>query len=278
MAALLWAPVFLLAVYGLVSFFYWPHKKQAEKGKINWTGWDAVGIAVFLYFASQLFGVILAKIVPVLWGWSDQRALDWIDGNPVGQFALILFIECITVYLLYIFLKLRKSSFITVGLSGRPRVRDLLYVMAAFPIYYIAFIISISVTKHFIPGLDTAQPQQIGFDNAQNAALIPVFLSLVVLPPIAEELLVRGFLYSGLRKALPKIWAVVLTSGLFAIAHLQAGSGAKLLWVAAIDTFVLSVVLVYLREKTGALWAPMGLHALKNTIAFLAIFVFHVAR
>ncbi|HMS50126.1 MAG TPA: CPBP family intramembrane metalloprotease [Candidatus Saccharibacteria bacterium] len=278
MAALLWAPIFLLAVYGLVSFFYWPHKKQAEKGKINWTGWDAVGIAVFLYFAGQLIGAIVANVLPLLWGWDSERTLKWIDTNPVGQFVLILFIECITVYLLYVFLKRRKSGFGAIGLRGKPKSREVLYVLTGFAVYFFLYVVLVTLTKHFIPALDTEQQQQIGFDNAQHAALIPVFLSLVVLPPIAEELLVRGFLYSGLRKALPKIWAIVLTSGLFAIAHLQAGSGEKLLWVAAIDTFVLSVVLIHLREKTGALWAPMGLHALKNTIAFLAIFVFHVAR
>jgi membrane protease YdiL (CAAX protease family) len=60
---------------------------------------------------------------------------------------------------------------------------------------------------------------------------------------------------------------------LFAVAHLQFGSGAPLLWIAAIDTFVLSLFLIYLKDKTDSLWAPILLHMLKNFIAFMALFV-----
>jgi membrane protease YdiL (CAAX protease family) len=49
---------------------------------------------------------------------------------------------------------------------------------------------------------------------------------------------------------------------------LQTGQGASLLWAAGVDTFVLSLVLVYLREKTGALYAGMLVHSLNNLIAF----------
>jgi membrane protease YdiL (CAAX protease family) len=59
---------------------------------------------------------------------------------------------------------------------------------------------------------------------------------------------------------------------LFGVAHLQFGSGAPLLWVAALDTFTLSIVLCYLREKTGSVWAGVFLHAIKNAIAFVALF------
>src|ERR1022692_4140912 len=38
------------------------------------------------------------------------------------------------------------------------------------------------------------------------------------------------------------------------------------------DTFLLSLVLVYLQEKTGKLWASMGLQMLKNLIAFFFFF------
>jgi membrane protease YdiL (CAAX protease family) len=49
-----------------------------------------------------------------------------------------------------------------------------------------------------------------------------------------------------------------------------------LLYIAAIDTFTLSLILVYLREKTGGLWSSMGLHAIKNGIAFVSLFIVHV--
>lgn len=87
--------------------------------------------------------------------------------------------------------------------------------------------------------------------------------------------MVRGFLYTTLKKALKPIWAVLLTSALFAAAHLSEGGSSGLLWIGALDTFVLSLVLIYLREKTGGLWASITLHAIKNGIAFVTLFLLH---
>ncbi len=88
--------------------------------------------------------------------------------------------------------------------------------------------------------------------------------------------MVRGFLYSTLKKAMPLFGAVVLTSAIFASAHLPEGGAAGPLWIGALDTFVLSLFLIYLREKTNGLWASMTLHAVKNGVAFVALFVLHV--
>ncbi len=109
-----------------------------------------------------------------------------------------------------------------------------------------------------------------------QAALALTFISLVILPPLAEEIMVRGFLYSTLKKAMRPIGAVILTSALFAAAHLPEGGAAGPLYIAALDTFILSLVLIYLREKTGGLWASITLHASKNGIAFLLLFVLHI--
>ena len=86
--------------------------------------------------------------------------------------------------------------------------------------------------------------------------------------------MVRGFLFTGLTQKMNVVLAAIVTSIIFAAAHLQWGSGAPLLWAAAADTFTLSMVLVWLRHKTGSLWPGIGVHFIKNGIAFLALFVF----
>lgn len=146
--------------------------------------------------------------------------------------------------------------------------------MIGFVIYFVVFVIISAIAKHFVPDLDLDQKQQIGFKDPSRLQLPLVFVSLVILPAFVEETLVRGFLYTGLKKGLNKVWAILLASSLFAIAHLQAGSGEPLLWIAALDTFVLSLVLIYLKDKTGSLWAPIGLHLLKNWLAFSYLFLF----
>ena len=98
------------------------------------------------------------------------------------------------------------------------------------------------------------------------------FASLVVLTPVAEEIMFRGFLFSSFRVRMRVRYAILLTNILFGIAHLQFGNGAPLLWIAAIDTFTLSCFLCYLREKTGSVWASVMLHAIKNLVAFIALY------
>src|SRR3989344_1552365 len=96
------------------------------------------------------------------------------------------------------------------------------------------------------------------------------FVGLVILPPLAEEILIRGYLYSGLRRSLAFAPAALFTSLLFGLAHLELGAAAAPLWIAAINTFVLSLVLVYLREKAGSLWPPIMVHSLNNLVAFIS--------
>ncbi len=51
------------------------------------------------------------------------------------------------------------------------------------------------------------------------------------------------------------------------------GSGAAPLWLVAAETFILSLVLIGLRELTGGLWASILVHMAKNGVAFLYIFI-----
>lgn len=143
--------------------------------------------------------------------------------------------------------------------------------------YFAIYIALVLALKALIPSLNTGQEQELGFgEHVAGADLAYVLMSLVLLPPIVEEILVRGFLYTGLRSKFPKIPAALITSILFAMAHLQFGSGNALLWIAALDTFTLSMVLVYLRDKTDSLVAPIGVHMLKNGIAFMSLFILHL--
>lgn len=265
-------PLLLLAVYGIIRYFAKPGDNK--EGKINWTPWESVGVTLAIYFGAQLIGVLLLYAPITLLG-SEEQATKWLSESVSGQFTTILLVEVLTVIFLLRFLKERLANLKTIGLQ-RPKWLDLGYVLVGFGLYFILYIVILNLAKAVIPELDLEQAQETGFESAKGLQLVLVFVGLVVLPPVVEEYLTRGFLYTGLKNKLPIIWAALITSGLFAVAHFQAGNGKPLLWAAAIDTFVLSLVLIYLREKTSGLWAPVGLHALKNSLAFLSIFVFHL--
>ncbi len=249
---------------------------EATVPKVPWSPWLGLGFVIVLYYASQLAGGILVSIYPWLKHWSTSQATDWLTNSVTAQFIFILLAEVSTVGAIYLFLQRRRLSMAMIGFK-RPRWRDLAYGLMGVPIYYLLYLVAVGVASHLIPSLNVSQQQDIGFTNVHGAAeLIMTFISLVVLPPLAEEIMVRGFLYSSLKKALPTVWAVIITSLLFASAHLPEGGSAGPLYIAGLDTFILSLVLIYLREKTGSLWGSITLHAIKNGVAFAALFALHL--
>jgi membrane protease YdiL (CAAX protease family) len=247
-----------------------PEKKPINP--ITWGALAAVVGTVVIYLLSQLFASLVILAIGKGKGFNQAQLEAWV--NQVGpQFFYILIIEAFTVGMVWLFLHYRKASLKVLGFH-RPHWRDLGYTLLGVGVYFSLLIAATEAVKRWVPSINVDQSQQIGFNNPHGPQLILVFIGLAVLPPIAEEILARGFLFLGLRRRLPLIWAALLTSLIFASAHLQFGSGAPLLWVAAIDTFLLSIVLVGLRVKTGQLWAPIAVHMIKNTIAFMALFIF----
>lgn len=244
--------------------------EEVEKPKL-YNPQATVAITIGIYFTAQLVAGILISILPLVKHWSAAQTASWLQSNVWATFAFVLMVEAATLYFLYLFLTYRKVSFKDIGFN-KPKAKHIAYALSGFAVYFVLYIVVILVAKALVPSLDLDQKQELGFSTAtRGIELLPVFLSLVVLPPITEEIVARGFLFGGLRTKLPFIFAAIITSVLFAAAHLGAASDG-LLWVAAVDTFILSLVLCYLRERSGSLWPSIGLHALKNCLAFIVLF------
>jgi membrane protease YdiL (CAAX protease family) len=111
------------------------------------------------------------------------------------------------------------------------------------------------------------QEQNIGFSQVGNSwwEFALIFLVLVVVAPIAEEVLMRGLLFGRIRSQLSFWPTALIISFVFAVAHWQIN--------VSIDTFILSMVACYAREKTGALYSSILIHAAKNGLAFALLFM-----
>jgi CAAX protease family protein len=245
----------------------------AATGRVPWNPWLGVLFVLFVYFVSQVLSGLALSIYPALHHWTQVQATDWINNSIVAQFVYILLAEALTIGAIYGFLRVHKADWRAIALR-RPRARDPVYGLMAWVVYFVIYLAAVGVVSQLFRSLNVNQSQDIGFNNVHGAAqLILTFISLVILPPLTEEIMVRGFLYGSLKKAMPRLAAVVVTSAIFASAHLPEGGAAGPLYIAAIDTFILSLVLIYLREKTGSLWAGITLHAFKNGVAFVTLFI-----
>lgn len=250
------------------------HSSQNQKpAAVPWGPLVSVLYALGVFIGAQLVASVLVILYPHLRGWDTATANAWLDTSIVSQFCYVLCAEALTFGAIWWFVRWRGARLRAIGWR-KPRWRDLLYVLGGFMVYFFAYAVVLAVATHIFPSLNVDQKQDLGFDSVSgDGSLWLTFFSLVVLPPIVEETVFRGFVFTGLRGRLHPFWAALFTSLLFAVAHLQLGNGKPLLWAAGIDTFMLSLVLCYLRQKTDSLWPGILLHGLKNFIAFTALYL-----
>ncbi len=246
---------------------------NSREGIRYYRPWAAVVLAVFIFLSSQVLAVLILSIALRLFGLEGEAASRWVSESREGVFALYLAVSIISMKLLHVVMRRRNMNWTDIGFRSW-KVGYIGRVILSYVGYLMVLILTINTLKSLMPSFNTEQAQQLGFDmSGGGAALVPIFISLVVLPPIVEESLMRGFVFTNLRNRWSLFYTTVVTSAVFATAHLQIGSGVPLLWSAALDTFILSVFMCRLREETGSLWPCIMLHALKNLVAFWYLFV-----
>ncbi|HET7827340.1 MAG TPA: type II CAAX endopeptidase family protein [Candidatus Saccharimonadales bacterium] len=222
-----------------------------------------IGTTLAVFLASQFAVLVITWLAAGVSGQNINHLynLDWY------QTLVILLSELFAIGLIIRVVRSRRLSLASIGLGRRPMLADFGKGILGWLAFLAVFLIIGSVLNSVSPGLNQEQ-QNVGF-NSINTGLDRslAFIALVIFPPLGEEVLFRGYLFSGLRK-LWRFWpALLVTSLLFGAPHLlEANHG--LLWSGAIETFVLSVFLCFLREKTGALYAGILVHMLNNLIAF----------
>lgn len=248
-------------------------KKVPAEGKEGPGGFGGPVRVILSVLAIFLFSQFAAAfLLEMAYGIIRPGSKNILDQSAAAQFFYILLAEALAIGCVVWVLRRRTLRLGAIGFSRRIQWRDIKWTGLGFVVFYGLLIAVTAILTLLIPSFNVNAPQDVGF-NVLSTPLDQVIalIALVILPPLGEETLMRGYLYSGLRSRL-KFWpAMLITSLLFGAAHLSTGvSGA--LWAAGVDTFVLSVVLVYLREKTAALYAPIMMHGLNNLVAFFAHF------
>lgn len=98
--------------------------------------------------------------------------------------------------------------------------------------------------------------------------LLMQFLTLCVMPAIAEELLFRGA-FQGLMRPCGSAAAIFAPALLFGVLHLDLAQG--------LTAFACGVFLGWLAERSGSILPGMLLHLVNNALAFLTIYLRYYA-
>lgn len=161
-----------------------------------------------------------------------------------------------------------KISRNELGLTGWPTWTDVGLSPVAF---VVSTLIAVGATAIFsmFPWFNVNEVQDVGFNNyIVGGDRIIAFITLVVVAPVAEEIIFRGWLYGKIREKVGVITSILIVSVLFGVVHMQ--------WNVGVNVFCLSVVLCGLREITGTIYAGILTHMLKNGVAFYLLYIMGV--
>ena len=102
--------------------------------------------------------------------------------------------------------------------------------------------------------------------DTQGRAILDLFAELdtavwfffvgAIVAPLVEEIFFRGFLFQGFRQRYGWVAGIVISSAIFAAAHIDP--------VALIPTFLLGAVLAYVYHRSNSVWPGVILHFMVN--------------
>lgn len=201
---------------------------------------------------------------------ANERFYVWL-ATPLGTLLLQTVLYAITIVIILAPFFIRKLPWIKIraklGVFKRFKLSMIPWALYVWGLYFIASGIITVVLSYFpVHGLNLDQAQDVGFEGLTNVfGYIAAFTLLVVVAPVAEELLFRGYLFGRIRERSGFWFSAVITSWTFAVLHGQLNVG--------IDVFILSLFLCYLREKFDSIWPGVLVHGLKNGMAFVLLFI-----
>lgn len=232
--------------------------------------WHAIGHGAWMLVAVMGISALAISALLLLLTWSFNISAqtlgqpEWTLALYAGQYGLGLFVLLLVPVVLQ---KMNKQQLRELfGVTRWPIFKDFGMALLLFVPYFGVSLALQALIAAFVPGFNVDQTQDVGFNDINGTTqLVVTFIALVVLAPIAEELIFRGYLFGNARKYLGFIPAALITSVLFGLVHGQ--------WNVGLDTFVLSMFLCYLRDSTGSIWSSVFLHAFKNGLAYFLLFI-----
>jgi len=105
--------------------------------------------------------------------------------------------------------------------------------------------------------------RELGVDEGTFGAIAAGVL-IIGVAPLSEELFFRGFMFAGMRRALPFVLAALIPSLIWGLFHFTGPES----WGVVLQLSIFGLWLCWLYERTASLWPPIALHAFNNALAF----------
>jgi len=172
---------------------------------------------------------------------------------------LDILVFCIIVY--FVIIKYRQG-WAALGLSMKNWLRGVFLGITGYitilPLFLLIVLLIARVSGYFDYQPPVHPLVNIFFKEANPFILGGVIVLAVLVAPVIEEIVFRGFIYSALKKRTGVTLAIIVTSVFFSLLHMSIFS--------FLPIFFLGIVLAYLYEKTGLLISSITLHVIHNSL------------
>jgi membrane protease YdiL (CAAX protease family) len=233
----------------------------------RWNLKDA--IKVFLAYVILMFvGMpLIARFISVLFGFNIL--------SNVEHRSLILFISLfinllICTYILFIVRVQYHQSVTVLGLSAVNLSANMKqgvkrYAITLPVIILAGFIINL-ISSYYGQTPEMQDVVRWVLEEKSLFILVSLIFFGIVIAPVIEEIMFRGFLQPALKNSIGSRYAIVVSASLFAAVHMDI--------FAFFQIFILGILLGYLYEKTQTLVAPVVVHILHNSLTLIFLLYF----
>ncbi|MBT3370300.1 MAG: CPBP family intramembrane metalloprotease [Rhodospirillaceae bacterium] len=201
-----------------------------------------------------LMGAIIVQLAAALWG----RRLLGAEHGPAAMLLAYLVVPSLAaiIWLWFAAVWRERDGWSRLGFAWIDR-RWLLRAVALGLLSVPVLMLVTAITKPvFGPAKNPALPLSGAEAWSQPSYLLMLFLGIVVLAPLMEEMIFRGLLFGWLRRHLGLWQAAALAALGHAILHFDLGALPGL--------FALFLFLAWIYEYSQSLWVPAIIHAVHN--------------
>ena len=218
-----------------------------------WGLWATLGWVILAFVLSSVAGLIVVLIWrpdAIMGGGADMLK----DGEVISITTIASAV--VQVGMLALAAKLARwpvSEYL--GLV-RPATRPALIAIAVL----IVFVLGYDGLTYLL-GRDIVTPFQVDtYRTARDSGSLPLlWLTFVIVAPVAEEIMFRGFLFRGwVRSERSAIPAILVISLLFAAIHVQYD------WFGILQVFFIGLLLAIARWRSGSTLLTILMHVLAN--------------
>lgn len=233
----------------------------------RWNLKDA--IKVFLAYVILMFvGMpIIVQFVNILFGFN---ILSNVEPRSVILFVSFFINLLICAYVLYIVCIQYRQSITALGLSvvnasGNIKQGIKRYLITLPLIILAGFIINL-ISSYYGQAPEMQDVVRWVLEEKSLFILVSLIFFGIVIAPIMEEIMFRGFLQPALKNSFGGRYAIVVSASLFAAVHMDI--------FAFFQIFILGMLLGYLFEKTQTLVASIVVHILHNSLTLVFLLYF----